>query len=198
MSSATGATGIDRLMDVRVQVLAGWRHPGTRPDRRRPRWVFRNSWAETAELLTCELDHLGARSVLIGVGLTGRDIDPDGWLSARDWPAAHPGVELSFTDRDGARLDYATDACELWQHNVRSIALGLGALRAVDRYGITRRQQQYAGFRTAAVDLSARPGRGPERRVLPDRRGGPDHGVLPERQLVPDRRRVLDRRVTVR
>ncbi len=47
------------------------------------------------------------------------------------------------------RLVYATDACEFWQHNVRSIALGLEALRAVDRYGISRRGEQYAGFRAA-------------------------------------------------
>lgn len=47
------------------------------------------------------------------------------------------------------RLVYATDACRYWQHNVRSIALGLEALRAVDRYGISRRGEQYAGFRGA-------------------------------------------------
>lgn len=47
------------------------------------------------------------------------------------------------------RLIYATDACEDWRHNVRSIALGLEALRAVDRFGISRRGEQYAGFRAA-------------------------------------------------
>lgn len=47
------------------------------------------------------------------------------------------------------RLVYATDVCDFWQHNVRSIALGLEALRAVDRYGISRRGEQYAGFRAA-------------------------------------------------
>lgn len=47
------------------------------------------------------------------------------------------------------RLVYATDACQDWRHNVRSIALGLEALRAVDRYGISRRGEQYAGFRGA-------------------------------------------------
>lgn len=47
------------------------------------------------------------------------------------------------------RLVYATDACQFWQHNVRSIALGLEALRAVDRFGISRRGEQYAGFRAA-------------------------------------------------
>lgn len=49
------------------------------------------------------------------------------------------------------RLVYATDCCEFWQHNVRSIALGLQALRAVDRYGISRRGEQYAGFKAALV-----------------------------------------------
>ena len=34
-------------------------------------------------------------------------------------------------------------------HNLRSIALGLKALRAVDRYGVSRRGEQYAGFRAA-------------------------------------------------
>lgn len=47
------------------------------------------------------------------------------------------------------RLVYATDVCDFWQHNVRSIALGLQSLRAVDRYGISRRGEQYAGFRGA-------------------------------------------------
>jgi hypothetical protein len=42
---------------------------------------------------------------------------------------------------------YATDVCERWEHNVRAIALGLEALRAVDRHGITRRGEQYAGFK---------------------------------------------------
>lgn len=47
------------------------------------------------------------------------------------------------------RLIYACDVCDFWQHNVRSIALGLGSLRAVDRYGISSRGEQYAGFRGA-------------------------------------------------
>jgi len=32
-----------------------------------------------------------------------------------------------------------TDSCEFWQHNVRPIALRLVALRAVDRYDVTKR-----------------------------------------------------------
>lgn len=71
--------------------------------------------------------------------------------------AAHPdagGDHADFVAIQAAidpakRLVYATDVCEFWQHNIRSIALGLEALRAVDRYGISRRGEQYAGFRAA-------------------------------------------------
>jgi hypothetical protein len=33
-----------------------------------------------------------------------------------------------------------------WQMNARAIALGLEALRKVDRYGITKRGEQYTGW----------------------------------------------------
>ena len=33
-----------------------------------------------------------------------------------------------------------------WQANTRAIALALEALRAVDRYGVTRRGEQYVGW----------------------------------------------------
>lgn len=58
-------------------------------------------------------------------------------------------VAIQAATDPSKRLVYATDCCDFWQHNVRSIALGLEALRAVDRYGISRRGEQYAGFRAA-------------------------------------------------
>jgi hypothetical protein len=64
-------------------------------------------------------------------------------------------VALQAATDPSKRLVYATDACVYWQHNVRSIALGLEALRAVDRYGITRKGEQYAGFRAALSAGSA-------------------------------------------
>lgn len=129
-----------------------WPHPLTPPGQRLSRSSFRASYGSTLALLERELWHLGARSVLFGIGLTERDIRLDRQPRADARPASHPGVEISFTDRDGRRLVYATDSCELWQHNVRSVALGLEALRAVDRYGITRSGEQYAGFRPITAD----------------------------------------------
>jgi hypothetical protein len=68
-------------------------------------------------------------------------------------------VKISFESRYGP-LTYATDEYARngsmmgWQANVRAIALGLQALRAVDRYGITRSGEQYRGF-TALSDKPA-------------------------------------------
>ena len=68
---------------------------------------------------------------------------PDNGGEHEDFVAIQAAIDPS------RRLVYATDCCVFWQHNLRSIALGLEALRAVDRYGISRRGQQYAGFRAA-------------------------------------------------
>lgn len=98
------------------------------------------------DLLDRELRHLRATSVILAAGFAERDLRLDGWPRADARVPGHPGVELSFESRHG-RLVYATDACEHWQDNVRSLALGLEALRAVDRFGITRRGEQYAGWK---------------------------------------------------
>lgn len=64
-----------------------------------------------------------------------------------------PGAIVSFESRVGP-LMYATDVHVRWDHNVRAIALGLTALRAVDRYGITKRNEQYQGFRQLTAGSS--------------------------------------------
>jgi hypothetical protein len=65
-----------------------------------------------------------------------------------------PGVRVAFESKHGP-LTYATDKYDQvyysdtpgWQANIRAIALGLEALRAVDRHGITRRGEQYTGWK---------------------------------------------------
>lgn len=139
-------------MDVRFRPLPVWTRPETSP--RRSRWTFKASWSDTLELLQRELHHLDASGVVIGAALREQDIRMDGWPRSNARQPTHPGVEISFTTPNGNRLVYATDSCEDWQHNVRSIALGLEALRAVDRYGITSQGEQYAGFKQLAAGSS--------------------------------------------
>ena len=116
--------------------------PGTRVD-----------WNQTLRELEYEVWALGGEDILIGVGLAESDIRLDGLPRANARPVSHPGVEISFDSRYG-RLTYATDVFHDWRDNVRAIAKGLEALRAVDRWGVAKRGQQYAGFAL----LSAGPG----------------------------------------
>lgn len=132
-------------MDFTFRPLPEWPYP---PTRSRRGWnTFSAPWSNTLNLLGRELHHLKARSPIIAAGFREQDLRLDGLPRANALTPGHPGIEISFDTRDHGRLVYATDVCQRWEHNVRSIALGLEALRAVDRYGITRRGEQYAGWR---------------------------------------------------
>lgn len=142
-------------MNYTYRPLVRWPHAETRS--RRGHYTFKASWGMTLKLLERELEYLDASNVIIAAAFRDGDIRQDGMPRANALAPSHPGIEISFETEHG-RLVYATDVCADWQHNVRSIALGLGALRAVDRYGITQRGEQYAGWLqlTATNDLAER------------------------------------------
>lgn len=125
--------------------------------------VFRATWDETLILLGDEVEALGGDgTVLVQVDVKDMDLRLDGMLKARARVGEFPGVIVSFSSRHGP-LRYATDAYEQrwggalpgWQANVRAIALSLASLRAVDRYGVTKRGEQYTGWSALPA---ARPG----------------------------------------
>lgn len=126
-----------------IRPLPIWDLPETR--HRRSRSTFKASWGSTTRLLQRELALLDAKHGVIQADFTEDDLRLDGLPRANAPVPVHPGIKVSFESRYGA-LTYATDSCAYWQHNVRSIALGLEALRAVDRYGVTRRGEQYTGW----------------------------------------------------
>lgn len=137
----------------RVEPLAGvWENP-TPAHERRSRYTFKASFADSLNLLMREIEKLdphrtwGETDVVLSVACRPGDLRRDGGIRADARAFDHPGVRVSFTTKDLGPLSYGTDCCEQWQHNVRSIALGLEALRAVDRFGISNGSQQYTGFK---------------------------------------------------
>lgn len=138
-------------MRYEIRPLGPWTEPVTK--HRRSASTFRADWDDTLRLLAYETDQLGASLVVLQVDADEADVRRDGMLRARA-RVNFPGVRVSFESRHGP-LTYATDAYEQlyggglvgWQANVRAIALALTALRAVDRYGVTRRGEQYTGWR---------------------------------------------------
>lgn len=132
-------------MDVRFRPLR-WEGPTTPPAARRSRWTFKAPWSSTLELRVRELSLLDAVDVVVEADFSEGDIRLDGWPRANARQPLHPGVRVAFGSKHGP-LVYATDSCAFWQHNLRSVGLGLEALRAVDRYGVTKRGEQYTGWR---------------------------------------------------
>lgn len=68
--------------------------------------------------------------------------------------AEHPGVIFSLDSMHGP-LSYPCDTFTTWQDNLRAVALALEALRKVDRYGVTKRGEQYRGF--LAIEATSGP-----------------------------------------
>lgn len=128
-------------MRYHFQPLVNWTEPVTNP---RPTCRFRAPWQQTLELLATETSYLDAQDVVFQVAVTDANIRRDGMLHARA-RAGFPGVRVSFVSRYGP-LTYSTDRYDSWQDNIRAIALSLSALRAVDRYGVNKRGEQYTGW----------------------------------------------------
>lgn len=137
-------------MRYEIRPLGPWIGPVTEDRRSSAR--FRARWNTTLDLLGRETELLGAHLVVLQIDAAAGDLRLDGMLRANA-KVGFPGVCVSFDSRYGP-LTYATDTYgEVyhgdppgWQANVRAIALALQALRAVDRYGVTRTGEQYRGW----------------------------------------------------
>lgn len=153
---------------------------------------FRAGWTSTVELLAKELRAHGATGTVLEIDLPEDGFRNDG-LPRANRSAGSPGIVLSFKATavpDQPNLRYEVTEYTSWQDNVRAVAMGLEALRAVDRHGVTRRGEQYAGWKQLASGQGAGDG-DPERgRALINAAGGswreavrrahPDNGGEPE------------------
>jgi hypothetical protein len=157
--------------------LEHWDRRGAAP---RPHSPFKAGYQSTINLLGAEATRLGAKRVIVELALREPDLRLDGqpYVGTR---TDHPGVTVALHSRHGS-LKYTVDKFATWQENLRAIALGLEALRKVDRYGMTSRGEQYTGWKALPSGDDALRDRGAE---LIRRHGGlrealkathPDHG----------------------
>lgn len=105
---------------------------------------FSATYGDTLEILDKELSFLDARMIVLQVDLEENQIRNDGIPYAKSKPKS-PAVVLSFDSKFG-QLSYPCDKFLNWEDNLRAIALSLEALRKVDRYGVTKRAEQYRGW----------------------------------------------------
>ena len=116
---------------------------------------FTVKWHQVLDLLQREYEMLAGRSLVIEVDVPESGIRNDGLLRA-DARAASPAVRIAFESKHGpitmatdrfVRQPYRSTSMPDWQHNVYAIAKALEALRMVDRYGVTKRGEQYTGWK---------------------------------------------------
>lgn len=129
-------------MRATFRPLATWPYP----PRKKRASSFKLGWDDSLNDLEREIEAVSGSDVLIGIVVDPSQIGIAGGLKAgARTTVRHPGVEVSFEVGD-RRVAFHTDAYPSLPANLRAIALGLEALRAVDRYGITSTGEQYAGF----------------------------------------------------
>lgn len=131
-----------RRLNVTFRPIDSWPGELTRSRRRSQ---FSASLPTTIGLVARELGHLRARQIVLQIAVREDELRLDG-IPYANAVAAHPGVILAFESKHGP-LKYAVDTFTTWQDNLRAVGLALEALRKVDRYGVTRRGEQYTGWR---------------------------------------------------
>jgi hypothetical protein len=176
-------------MEYRFRPLSDWRGPKTAPEDRRSRGAFKASWSATLDLLDRELWMLEAELLVIEADFREQDLRLDGMIRANARPGEFPGVRLAFEAKHLGPLIYQVDSCMFWQHNVRSIALGLEALRSIKRWGIAEHGEQYKGWLAIEPPRDGVPTTTTEAHEVISRFGSvaealrrthPDHGGDPE------------------
>ena len=129
---------------------------------------FSATWVSTLDLLERELYRLSARTVIVQLAIRPEDVRADGALRSNA-KVNYRGVILSFDGLVAGKrrpLVYACNAFlssrgivgpDSWQHNLRAVALGLEALRKIERYGIANRGEQYAGWAELGTGIPVGP-----------------------------------------
>lgn len=115
---------------------------------------FSASWSSTLHLLCREAGMLGAREVVLCVDVDESALRLDGGIRANARPRS-PGVEVYLPSTERGPVRFSCGRYEGggswgylpgWQANVRAVALGMEALRKVERYGIAEDGEQYRGW----------------------------------------------------
>lgn len=143
--------------------MAGWTDPVTADDDRDSTSRFKSGQSEarytplhrTELLLRTEAGMIGATEVIVELDApAGAFRQDESGLRADRRAPDFPGVVVRLIGTRFGDLRYACDkftqrwSGEMpgWEANLRAVALGLESLRRVERYGIARRGEQYAGW----------------------------------------------------
>ena len=137
---------------VQIEPLTQWPR-GIEHTEDRTTSRFRASFYVTAFDLADELRAMGAESAVLQMEFDASEQRRDGKPYAR--AEIGPALVLSFEVGED-RYMYPADTYLDWHDNLRAIALTLRALRAVDRYGVSKQGQQYSGWKALPANVDER------------------------------------------
>lgn len=114
---------------------------------------FKATYRSTLSMLRTETGLLGAQEIIVAVAADASQIRQDGQMRA-DARVDADEIEVFLPESNVGPLRYSCSrfmrrwAGELpgWQANLRAVALGMEALRKIERYGLGSGTEQYAGF----------------------------------------------------
>lgn len=149
-----------RLPDIRIEPLNGVLFPPGHDGERSSQFDTKRSMYQAQESMLIELYRIGVERCVLRCDVLDGQIRNDGMLRSGTTPAT-PRVALAFEHPDQGPIimpsgQYRRAICNVW-----AIARTLEMLRAIERYGVVSRGQQYGGFRAlpAAIQLSESPER---------------------------------------
>jgi len=118
---------------------------GFKPPEEARRSNFDTAFRKTVRLLAREVEMLRGERVVLELDIEESQLRLDG-MPRSGARVGSQAVRISFQSKWGpVRIE--TGEFHTWQDNVRAIALALEALRTVDRYGVSKRGEQYRGWR---------------------------------------------------
>lgn len=138
------------MLRVQFEPFETWPIDGTAKRKSTP---FSAGYGDTLHMLNAELGHLEASEAVIQLNIEPNEIRGDGMPRAGASPE-HPGVIFSFQSKFGP-LKYFCDDCKRWEDNLRAVAKTLEWLRLAERYGVSKRGEQYAGWRALPCPATA-------------------------------------------
>lgn len=177
---------------ITLRPLTHW-PPGRPVTAPRKHATFKASWAQTEAELRDELRLVGARDAVLQVDVAESAIRRDGFVSGQA-NAFSPRVVLTF-EKDFAEppaperwraVTFACDAFWHWTDNVRALAIGMGDLRRVERYGLTRGGEQYRGFTAIPASTTATMGDSTAAEVIARRTNIPAAAILTSQSVARD------------
>jgi hypothetical protein len=121
------------------------------PEGKRKRSPFKRTAGAAMRMVELEIERIKGRDAVLECDATDRNFNRDGSLRA-DARLNGPGVIVRYTDRQGNSIALPCDTFTKWEANIYAIALTLEKLRAIDRYGVTKAGEQYAGFRALPAE----------------------------------------------